>query len=141
MDKEKERILLVMAYVLLNANLGAEGDLLEGLRKIPEVKAAYVVYGVYDIVLFIEAETMVELNEIVADKIRRAFSDKTRRDEEHIRECPTCGAFFNKTLRFDALSHVESGHLFKFLQSYIFIDDPLRSTLTLPVVEAGPSTR
>ena len=34
----------------MNADLGAEEDLLKKLREIPNVREVYVVYGVYDIV-------------------------------------------------------------------------------------------
>jgi DNA-binding Lrp family transcriptional regulator len=46
------------------------------LKEIPEVKETYVVYGVYDIVARIEAETRQEFKEIVSIKIRRL--DKIR---------------------------------------------------------------
>jgi DNA-binding Lrp family transcriptional regulator len=42
----------------VNADLGAEEDLLKKLREIPNVKEVYVVYGVYDIVARVEADTM-----------------------------------------------------------------------------------
>jgi len=44
---------------------------LEALKKIDEVEEAYVVYGVYDIVARVKAESMDELREIVMYKIRR----------------------------------------------------------------------
>ena len=44
--------------MLVNADLGAEEDLLKKLREIPNVKEVYVVNGVYDIVARVEADTM-----------------------------------------------------------------------------------
>ncbi len=64
------------AFVLINVELGAEEELVKGLRKIENVKEVYVVYGVYDIVAKIEADTMERLKEIVTWKIRRL--DKVR---------------------------------------------------------------
>lgn len=64
------------AYVLVNAEIGFEGEVLKDIEKIPNVKEAYVVYGVYDIVAKVEAGTMDELKEVVAWKIRRL--DKVR---------------------------------------------------------------
>jgi DNA-binding Lrp family transcriptional regulator len=64
------------AYVLVNAEIGFEGEVLKDIRKIPNVKEAYVVYGVYDIVAKVDAGTMDELKEVVAWKIRRL--DKVR---------------------------------------------------------------
>jgi DNA-binding Lrp family transcriptional regulator len=46
----------VRAYVLVNANLGKEDELLLELMALPGVVRAWVVYGVYDVVLEIEAE-------------------------------------------------------------------------------------
>ena len=39
------------AFVLLNAELGYEGPLAEEMKKLPGVKEAYAIYGVYDIML------------------------------------------------------------------------------------------
>jgi DNA-binding Lrp family transcriptional regulator len=65
-----------MAFVLINAQIGAEDEVLESIRKMAEVKEAHVVYGVYDIITRIEAETMDGLKETVTSKIRTL--DKVR---------------------------------------------------------------
>lgn len=46
------------------------------LRKIDAVKEAFIVYGVYDVIVKIEADSMDKLKEIVSWKIRRL--DKVR---------------------------------------------------------------
>jgi len=46
------------------------------LRKVANVKESYAVYGVYDIVAKVEAESMDKLKEIITWKIRRL--DKVR---------------------------------------------------------------
>jgi DNA-binding Lrp family transcriptional regulator len=56
---------------MINAEIGAEPEVLEGLKKIPEVKEAHIVYGVYDIIIRLEAETMKELKDVISWKIRR----------------------------------------------------------------------
>jgi len=61
---------------LVNAEVGSDVELLQVLKKIPNVKEAYAVYGVYDIVAKVEAETMDKLKEVVFAKIRRL--DKVR---------------------------------------------------------------
>jgi DNA-binding Lrp family transcriptional regulator len=68
--------LLATAFVLINAEIGAESEVLKGLKDIPEVKEAYMVYGVYDIIARIQTETMQELKDIISWKIRRL--DKVR---------------------------------------------------------------
>jgi len=65
-----------MAFVFMNIDTGGEQQVLDQLRSITNVKEAYLVYGVYDLVARIEAETMDKLKEIVTWKVRRL--DKVR---------------------------------------------------------------
>ena len=58
---------MATAFVLINAEIGSESEVLKGLKEIVEVKEAHMVYGVYD---------MQELNDIISLKIRRL--DKVR---------------------------------------------------------------
>jgi len=60
-----------LSFVLINAEVGSEDEVLKELRKLPNVKESYAVYGVYDIVAKVEAETMDRLKEIVTSDIRR----------------------------------------------------------------------
>ena len=60
-----------VAFVLINAEIGSEDEVVTELRKIVNVKESYVVYGVYDIVAKVEGESMDKLKEIVTWKIRR----------------------------------------------------------------------
>jgi DNA-binding Lrp family transcriptional regulator len=60
-----------MAFVLINADLGAEEELLKSLRNLEFVKSVYVVYGVYDIIAMVEADTMEKVKETITWKIRR----------------------------------------------------------------------
>jgi DNA-binding Lrp family transcriptional regulator len=57
--------------VLINADLGAEEELLKSLRNLEFVKSVYVVYGVYDIIAMVEADTMEKVKETITWKIRR----------------------------------------------------------------------
>jgi DNA-binding Lrp family transcriptional regulator len=59
------------AYVLINTEIGFEEDVLRELKRTPNITEAYVVYGVYDIVAKVEAESMDRLKEIVTWKIRQ----------------------------------------------------------------------
>jgi len=60
-----------MAFVFMNIDAGGEDEVLKELRNIPNVREAHSVYGVYDIVARIEAETMDKLKEVVTWKVRR----------------------------------------------------------------------
>jgi DNA-binding Lrp family transcriptional regulator len=64
------------AYVLIAAEMGFESEMLEELKAIPEVKEAHHVYGVYNIILRIDTETMDHLKETISGKIGRI--DKVR---------------------------------------------------------------
>lgn len=59
-----------LAYVMINSEVGAEGGVLEEVRGIPEVKEAYLIHGVYDIIVRVEADTIQGINDVVLSKIR-----------------------------------------------------------------------
>ena len=61
----------MMAYVLINTEIGCIPEVLTAIQKIKNVTEAHSVYGVYDIVAKVEAETMRKLKDIVTWKIRR----------------------------------------------------------------------
>lgn len=65
-----------MAFVLINAEIGSEEEVLRELLKVEGVREAYVVYGVYDVVAKIWADTMDKLKDIVTWHVRRL--DKVR---------------------------------------------------------------
>ena len=67
---------MATAFVLINTELGSEKEVLDELRKIDAVKESYRVYGVYDIVAKVSADTMDKLKEIVTLNVRRL--DKVR---------------------------------------------------------------
>jgi len=68
-----------MAFVMINTELGSEKEVLDEIRKSDEVKESCIVYGVYDIVAKVGADTMDKVNEIVTwvrmlDKIRATIT-------------------------------------------------------------------
>jgi DNA-binding Lrp family transcriptional regulator len=65
-----------MAFVLINTEIGSESEVLAALKKIDAVEEAYMVYGVYDVVAEVKADTMDKLKEIVTYQVRRL--DKVR---------------------------------------------------------------
>ncbi|MEM1586053.1 MAG: Lrp/AsnC ligand binding domain-containing protein [Candidatus Bathyarchaeia archaeon] len=60
-----------VAFVLINSEIGSEGEVLNELKKVEGVEEAYSVYGVYDIIAKVRAESMEKLKDIVTWKIRR----------------------------------------------------------------------
>ena len=65
-----------MAYVLITTETGAVNSVLESLKKMDPVKETYMVYGVYDIIATVKAETMDKVKEIVTWNLRSL--DKVR---------------------------------------------------------------
>ena len=62
---------MATAFVLLNAELGAEIEVLNGLKMIDEVKETHLIYGVYDIIARIEADAMDDLRKVIGWNVRR----------------------------------------------------------------------
>ncbi|MFX1252999.1 MAG: Lrp/AsnC family transcriptional regulator [Promethearchaeota archaeon] len=58
------------AFVLVNAEIGAEDSVLKDLTNTDGVVEAYIVYGVYDIICKIEKDTMEVLKDVITSKIR-----------------------------------------------------------------------
>ncbi len=57
------------AYVLLNTEIGAENRVLKELKKIEGVEEAHNLWGVYDIIANIQADSMEKLKFIVTKRI------------------------------------------------------------------------
>ncbi len=65
---------MVKAIILISTEVGKEDETLNELGRMREVKQAYFVYGVYDIVAIVEGETLDDIRSIVVNKIRRLSS-------------------------------------------------------------------
>ena len=60
-----------VAFVLINAELDSEKYIIEQLNKLECVTNVDSVYGVYDLVIKIEATTMEEVKNIISYNVRR----------------------------------------------------------------------
>ncbi len=58
------------AFVLVNAEIGAEDSVLKDLTNTDGVVEAYILYRVYDIICKIEKPTMEVLKDVITSKIR-----------------------------------------------------------------------
>ncbi len=65
------------AFVLISSKVGQEDQVIIDLQAIPEVKESYVVYGVYDVIARVEAESMQHLKEVVGLRIRQLDTVRT----------------------------------------------------------------
>ena len=59
-----------MAYVLLNTEIGAEGDVLKAVKNVEGVQEAFNLWGVYDIIARVKADSMDKLVKIINEKLQ-----------------------------------------------------------------------
>ena len=59
------------AYILLNTEIGAEKQVLKALKKVEGVEEAHSLWGVYDIIANVKAESMEELKDIITKRIEK----------------------------------------------------------------------
>ena len=64
------------AYVLVNCDLGAEDEVISGLKQIDQVKEVHGTFGAYDIIAKVQTESADKLREAITWKIRKM--DKIR---------------------------------------------------------------
>jgi DNA-binding Lrp family transcriptional regulator len=60
-----------IAFVLINSELGKEENIIKELRNFEEIMEVHFIYGVYDIIVKVKAESAEKLKELIAYKIRR----------------------------------------------------------------------
>ena len=70
---------MITAFIMINAEIGSEDQLAGELRKLNNVREVHPVYGAYDIVAKVEAETMDQLKEVISrirklDKIKSTLT-------------------------------------------------------------------
>ena len=58
------------AFVMINTDLGTETVLQSELKKVEGIVGVYQVFGIYDMVVVIEAESEEELKDIIFSRIR-----------------------------------------------------------------------
>ncbi len=58
------------AFVLINTNLGTETVLQSELKKVEGIVGVYQVFGIYDMVVVVEAESDEQLRDIIFSRIR-----------------------------------------------------------------------
>jgi len=54
------------AFVLVNIEIGLEREVIKSLEAMPEVKEAFRIYGVYDVIIKIESEDVESLNKTIS---------------------------------------------------------------------------
>jgi DNA-binding Lrp family transcriptional regulator len=59
-----------MAYVLLNTEIGSEREVLYAIKGIEGVQEAFGLWGIYDIIARVKAESLDKLNQIIGEKLQ-----------------------------------------------------------------------
>ena len=59
------------AYVLINTDPDVEEEFMQEVRRINGVVSAASVYGIYDFIIIVEAQTMEIVKGIITSRIRR----------------------------------------------------------------------
>jgi len=75
------------AYVLLTTEIGSEKQVLNALKKISGVQEAHTLWGVYDIIAHVQADSMESLKQIITkriDKIGKVNSKLTMIIEDNM---------------------------------------------------------
>ena len=65
------------AFVLINTELGQEAPVVEALDNVNGINDVQALYGIYDVIAEVEADSMDKVKEIVFNNIRRLESVKT----------------------------------------------------------------
>ncbi len=61
---------MATAFLILNMVLGYNKLYFEELETLPEVKYVYNIYGVYDVLVKVECESIEDIKDFIAEKIR-----------------------------------------------------------------------
>ncbi len=67
---------MVIAYVLINSDLGYEAEIIDELKQLEDVKEVNGVFGAYDILVKVQSDNAKNLRETITWKIRKI--DKVR---------------------------------------------------------------
>ena len=59
------------AYVLVNTEIGSEKQVLRALKKVEGVEEVHNLWGVYDLIANVKADSMEELKQIITQKIEK----------------------------------------------------------------------
>jgi len=62
---------MATAYVLINCDLGYEGEIIDEIKQLEDVKEANGVFGAYDILAKVESANVENLRDTIAWKIRK----------------------------------------------------------------------
>ncbi len=59
-----------LAFVLMNTEIGSEGDVAAALKKIEGVQEVFNLWGVYDLIARVKADSIDKLSHIINEKLQ-----------------------------------------------------------------------
>ena len=62
---------MIKAYILINTETDVEEEFMEEAKDIEGVTEVTSVYGIYDFIITVEADTMEKIKEIITWKVRK----------------------------------------------------------------------
>ena len=62
---------MISAVVLVNTEMDSQSSVIEHLRKVEGIEEAHALYGVYDLIVKIKANSIDKIKEIINQYIRR----------------------------------------------------------------------
>ncbi len=51
--------------------MGKEDEVLKALKQMPNVVEAYIIYGVYDVIAKVEADSLEKVKDVISSRVRR----------------------------------------------------------------------
>ncbi len=61
---------MAKAYVLINTDVGKEDEILQKIRSFDGIEDAHIVYGTYDMIVKVKAQTQGELKQTILKQFR-----------------------------------------------------------------------
>lgn len=61
---------MATAFILINTDVAAEEAVMQELKKLPEVESVHLVYGIYDLIVKVHAESLDDLKKGVTGNLR-----------------------------------------------------------------------
>lgn len=61
---------MAIAFILINTEVASEEEVLEQLKELPEVEEVSLVYGIYDIICKVKADSLEELKKVTTGGMR-----------------------------------------------------------------------
>lgn len=62
--------IMATAFILINTDVAKEESVMNALKELPEVVSVHLVYGIYDLIVKVRADTLDELKQGVTGKLR-----------------------------------------------------------------------